>query len=66
MQEIQVWSLDQEDPLEEGMAAHINILAGRIPWTEEPGGLLSMRLKRLGHNSATNTFTVYLGTIPEL
>jgi len=34
--------LGQEDPLEEGMATHSNILAWRIPWTEEPGGLQSM------------------------
>ena len=45
--------LDQEDPLEEGLATHSSILAWRIPWTEEPGGLQSMasksqtRLKRL-------------------
>ena len=39
MWETQVWYLDQEDPLEEGMAAHFSILAWRIPWTEEPGGL---------------------------
>ena len=37
--EIQVCSLGQEDPLEKGMATHSCILAGRIPWTEEPGGL---------------------------
>ena len=41
-QEIQVQSLGQEDPLEEGKASHSNILAWRIPWTEEPGGLQSM------------------------
>ena len=41
MQEMQVPSLDQEDPLEEGMATHFGILAWRIPWTEEPGGLQS-------------------------
>ena len=41
MQEMQVWSLDWEDPLEEGMATHSSILAWEIPWTEEPGGLLS-------------------------
>ena len=35
-------SLGQEDPLEEGMATHLSILAWRIPWTEEPGGLQSM------------------------
>ena len=39
MQEIQVQSLGQEDPLEEGMATHSSILAWRIPWTEEPEGL---------------------------
>ena len=36
-------------PLEEGMATHSNILAWRIPWTEEPGGLQSMWLQRVGH-----------------
>ena len=41
MQETQVRSLGQEDPLEEGMATHSSILAWRIPWTEEPGGLCS-------------------------
>ena len=44
-QEIWVWSLGQEDPLEEGMATHSNILAWRIPWTEEPGGLQSTGLR---------------------
>ena len=42
MQETQVRSLGGEDPLEEDMASHSSILAWRIPWTEEPGGLLSM------------------------
>ena len=42
MQETWVWSLGQEDPLEKGMATHSNILAWRIPWAEEPGGLQSM------------------------
>ena len=42
MQETRVWSLDQEDPLEKGMAAHSSVLAWRIPWTEEVGGLQSM------------------------
>ena len=41
MQETQVQSLGQEDPLEKGMATHSSILAWRIPWTEEPGGLQS-------------------------
>ena len=39
MQETQVQFLDQEDPLEKEMATHSSILAWRIPWTEEPGGL---------------------------
>ena len=39
MQETQVWPLHQRDPLEKGMATHSSILAWRIPWTEEPGGL---------------------------
>ena len=41
MQETQIPSLGQEDPLEEGMATHSSILAWRIPWTHEPGGLYS-------------------------
>ena len=44
MQETWVRSLGQEDPLEKGMATHSNILAWRIPWTKEPGGLQSMGL----------------------
>ena len=44
-QEVQVQFLGQEDPLEEGMATHSNILAGRIPWTEKPGGLQSTGLQ---------------------
>ena len=42
MQETWVRSLGREDPLGEGMATHFSILAWRIPWTEEPGGLQSM------------------------
>ena len=42
MRETRVQSLDQEDPPEKEMATHSSILAGRIPWTEEPGGLQSM------------------------
>ena len=41
--------LGQEDPLEKGMATHFIILAWRITWTEEPGGLQSMRSPRVGH-----------------
>ena len=42
MQETQLRSLGQEDPLEKGMATHSSIVAWRIPWTEEPGGLQSV------------------------
>ena len=49
-QETWVRSLGQEDPLEEGMATHSCILAWRILWTEEPGGLQSMGLQRDGHD----------------
>ena len=45
-QETQVRSLGQEDPLEKEMATHFSILAWRIPWTEEPGGLQSMGLNK--------------------
>ena len=48
--ETQVRFLGQEGPLEKGTATHSSILAWRIPWTEEPGGLESMGLQRLGHD----------------
>ena len=48
MQETQVRSVGQEGPLEKEMATHSSILAWRIPWTEEPGGLQSMGLWRVG------------------
>ena len=47
VQEIWVQPLDREDPLEKGIAPHSSILAWRIPWTEEPGGLQSMGLQRV-------------------
>ena len=50
MQETQVRSLGLEDPLEKGLATHSIILVWRIPWTEEPDGLLSMGLQTVGHN----------------
>ena len=53
MQETWVQSLDREDALEKGMATHFRILAWEIPWTEEPGGLQSIELKRVGHNLTT-------------
>ena len=49
-QEMQVSSVDQDDPLEEGMATHSSILTWRIPWTEEPGGLQSTLSQRVEHN----------------
>ena len=50
MSETQVRSLGQEDPLEEGLAAHSSILAWTIPWTEEAGGLPSIGSQRVGHD----------------
>ena len=50
MRETWVQSLGQEDPLEKEMAPHSSILAWRIPWAEEPGGLQSMGLQRVGHD----------------
>ena len=55
MQETLVQFLGQEDPLEEGMATLSSVLAWRIPWTEEPGGLQSIGLQRVGHDRATFT-----------
>ena len=46
-------TLGGEDPLEEEMAIQINILAWKIPWTEEPGGLQSIGSQRIGHNKPT-------------
>ena len=56
MQEIWIRSLGWEDPLEEGMATHSSVPAWRILWTEEPGGLQSMGLQRVGYEWVTNTF----------
>ena len=50
MQETQVQSLGHEDPLENGMPTLSNIHAWRMPWTEEPGGIQSTGLQRVGHN----------------
>jgi len=50
MKETQVRSLGQEDPLVKEMATHSSILAWRIPWIEEPGGLQSMGSQRVGHD----------------
>ena len=48
--ETRVRSLGREDPLEKEMATHSSILAWRIPWTEEPGGLQSTGSQRVGHD----------------
>ena len=53
MQDIQVRSLGQEDPLEKEMETHSDILAWRLPWTEEPGGLQSVGSQTVGHDWAT-------------
>ena len=50
MQETQVRSVGQEDPLEKEMAIHSSTIAWKIPWTEEPGRLQSMRSQRVGHD----------------
>ena len=50
LQETWVRSLGGKDPLEEGIATHSSILAWRIPWTEEPGGLQSIGSQRIGPN----------------
>ena len=50
MQKTWVWFLGQEDPLEKEMATHSSVLAWRIPWTEEPGGLQAMGLQESDMN----------------
>ena len=59
MQDTRVRYLDWEDPLEKEMATHSNILAWRIPWTEEPGELQSMGSQRVRHEAmATHSSTL--------
>ena len=65
MQETGVSSLSRENPLEKGMATHSSILAWRVPWTEEPGGLQSVGLQRVEHDGATNTFTYHATTMTQ-
>ena len=61
LREMQVQSLGQEDPLEKGTATHSSILAGKIPWTEKPGGLQSMGSQRVRHDWATDIiFSIYI------
>ena len=59
--ELQVQSLGQKDALEKETASHSSVLACRIPWTEEPGGLWSVGLQRVGHNLATKQQLVTVG-----
>ena len=59
MRDTWIPSLGQEDPLEEEMTTHSRILAWKIPWTEEPGGLQSMGSQRVRHDF---TFTFYIPT----
>ena len=58
---MKVWSLSWEDPLEEGMATHSSILAWRIPWTEEPGGLWPIRSQSDTTVGTEHTCGPYLG-----
>ena len=59
MQEIQVQSLGWKDPLEKEIAAHSSIIAWKVPWTVEPGRLLSMGSQRVGHDLVTSLhFTI--------
>ena len=70
MQETQVQSLGWEGPRKKGMATHSSILAWRIPWMEEPGGLQFMGLKRVGRNLVTEhahasfTMKIFVESIP--
>ena len=66
MQEIPVRSLGQEDPLEKEMATHSSILSWKIPWTEEPGGLQSMGLERIGHDWAEQSLPERTSSSTEL
>ena len=54
IQETWIQSLGWKDPLEEGKTTHSSSLGWRIPWTEEPGGLQTMGLQRVGHDLATS------------
>ena len=70
IQETQVQSLGQEDPLEKEMATHSSILAWKIPWTEDPDGLQSMGSQRVRHNWAHThwlykTYTTQDNIVPQ-
>ena len=59
-----VWSLDQEDPLEKETATHSTIVAWKIPWMEEPGGLQAIGSQRVRHNWVTKHTRVYVWLSP--
>ena len=61
-QETRIQSLGWEDPLKEEMAAHFSVLAGKIPWTEKPGGLWSTGSQRIRHDRGDRTHTHTKGT----
>ena len=65
MQETQVQSLGGEYPLEKEMTTHSSIVAWKIPWTEEPGGLHSMGLQRVRHDLVTKPPWDHVNTLPE-
>ena len=66
MRETWVQSLDWEDPLEESMATHSSILAWRMPWTEESGGLQSMGLQRIRHDWVSKCNTAQHSKVEEM
>ena len=59
MQETQVWYQGWEESLEKEMATHSSILAWKIPWAEDPGGVQSMELQRVGQDWATEHVSLY-------
>ena len=66
IQEIWVWSLSWDNPLEKGLATHSSILAWRIPWTEKPDGLQSMGSKRIGQDWMTISLSLFSKRIKHL
>ena len=63
-QEMRVWTLGQQDPLEKEVAIHSSLFAWEIKWTEEPGGLQFKGLQRIGHNLATK-HPLYINAIKD-
>ena len=66
MQEIRIQSLGRADALEKEMATHSSILAWRIPWVEEPGGVQSVESQRVGHDFMTSLFIFILVDLEEV